>query len=68
VKLHVFIISAVDEGEWLASCSGLITPRKMVPALRWIGVVEREGSRPIVSHFKDSAIPADLKTKCSGIY
>jgi hypothetical protein len=28
VKLHTLLISAMDEGEWLPSCSGLITPEK----------------------------------------
>lgn len=35
-KLHLFLTSWVDKGEWLASCLALFTPRKMDQAKYWV--------------------------------
>jgi hypothetical protein len=37
VELHVFLISALDGGEWSASRSGRFTPRERAPGTDWIG-------------------------------
>jgi hypothetical protein len=37
VLLHAFLTSALDGGEWLASCSGHFTPREKAHDAHWIG-------------------------------
>jgi hypothetical protein len=37
VKLHAFLTSALDGGEWPASHSGHFTPRERAPGTHWIG-------------------------------
>jgi hypothetical protein len=36
-KLHSFLTSALDGGEWSASRPGCITPRERAPGTHWIG-------------------------------
>jgi hypothetical protein len=38
VKLHAFLNSALDGGEWSASRLGHFTPGERTPGTRWIGV------------------------------
>jgi hypothetical protein len=35
--VNVFLMSAVDRSEWLASCSGRFTPKERVPSTHRIG-------------------------------
>jgi hypothetical protein len=37
VYLHAFLTSALDEGEWSASCLGRFTPKERAPGTHWIG-------------------------------
>jgi hypothetical protein len=37
VYLHALLTSALDGGEWSASCPGRFTPRERVPGTHWIG-------------------------------
>jgi len=37
VELHTFLTSALDEGEWSASCPGCFTPRERAPGTQWKG-------------------------------
>jgi hypothetical protein len=37
VKLHSFLTSALDEGEWSALHTGRFFPRERAPGTRWIG-------------------------------
>jgi hypothetical protein len=57
VQLHAFLTSALDGGEWSASCPGRFTPSETAPSTHWIGgwvghravldaVVKREISTP----------------------
>jgi hypothetical protein len=35
--LHLFVILALDAGEWLTSCPCMFGPRKRADRTRWIG-------------------------------
>jgi hypothetical protein len=37
VKLHAFLTSALNGGEWSASRPGRFTPRETAPGTHWIG-------------------------------
>jgi hypothetical protein len=37
MKLHAFSTSALDVGEWSASCSGRFTPEEIPLGTYWIG-------------------------------
>jgi hypothetical protein len=37
VKLHAFLTSTLDEGEWSASRLGPFNPRERAPGTHWIG-------------------------------
>jgi hypothetical protein len=37
VQIHIFLTSALVEGEWLASRPSRITPGERAPGTRWIG-------------------------------
>jgi hypothetical protein len=37
VEIHIFLTSALDEGEWSASRPGRFTPEERALGTRWIG-------------------------------
>jgi len=37
IKLHTFLLSPLDGGEWSASCPGQFTPRQHAPTIRRTG-------------------------------
>jgi hypothetical protein len=37
VYLHAFLTSALDEGEWSASCPCHFTVREKAPGTHWVG-------------------------------
>jgi len=37
IKLHTFLTSVLERGEWTASCSGCFTPREGAPSTHCIG-------------------------------
>jgi hypothetical protein len=41
VWLHAFLTSALDGGEWSASCHGCFTPGERAYSTHWIGAYER---------------------------
>jgi hypothetical protein len=37
IYIHIFLTSALAEGEWQASSSGCFTPGERAPGTHWIG-------------------------------
>ena len=61
-KLYAFLTSALDGGEWLASCPGRFTTREnalLYPFNRWLGGPQ---SRPQCFRHKNSLVPAGNQT------
>jgi hypothetical protein len=61
IKLHTFLISALDGSEWSASRSGRLTTRETAPGTHWIGgcvgyraVPDAVVKRKIPSPYRDS--------------
>jgi hypothetical protein len=55
-KLHAFLTSEPDGGEWSASRSGRFTPRERVPGTHWIG--GWVGSRAVLDAVMKRKIPS----------
>jgi len=62
VKLHAFLTSTLDGGEWSASCPSCFTHREMGPGTNWIGgLVSPRASVDMTAKRKNPFIAGDGK-------
>jgi hypothetical protein len=66
-QLHVFLTSALDRGEWSASCPGSFPPWVKAPGTHWIGgwVDPRAGLNAVAKRENLLTTPAGNRTPAS---